>query len=142
MKMIRSVLFSVTIFIAAATGLFAQPGGGQNDHCETADPFCTGTLYNFPASVNAGNGQSGPCYSCLLTTPNPAWYYMKVLTPGSIIISMHSEPARDIDFCCWGPFTSQNCCGLLACNKVVDCSYSPSSQATFPTHRPGSITCS
>jgi hypothetical protein len=128
MKMIRSVLFSVTIFIAAATGLFAQPGGGQNDHCETADPFCTGTLYNFPASVNAGNGQSGPCYSCLLTTPNPAWYYMKVLTPGSIIISMHSEPARDIDFCCWGPFTSQNCCGLLACNKVVDCSYSPSSQ--------------
>jgi hypothetical protein len=128
MVMIRSLFLSVSFFLAASAVSYAQPGGGQNDHCETADPFCTGTLYNFPAGVNAGSGQPGPCYSCLLTTPNPAWYYMKVLTPGSIIINMHSEPARDIDFCAWGPFTSQDCCGLLACNKVVDCSYSSSSQ--------------
>jgi hypothetical protein len=50
---------------------------------------------------------------------------MKVGTSGNIIIQMHSEPSHDIDFCCWGPFTSQNCCTELLCNKVVSCSYSP-----------------
>lgn len=126
--MIRSLYTAIVLLLFGAVSLFAQPGTGQNDQCEFADPFCTGTLYNFPAGVNAGSGQPGPCYNCLLTTPNPAWYYMKVLTPGNIIISMHSEPARDIDFCCWGPFTSQNCCTQLLCNKVVDCSYSPAAQ--------------
>jgi hypothetical protein len=110
----------------------AQPGGGggQNNTCETAAPFCTGTLYNFPAGVNAGTGQAGPCYSCLATRPNPAWYYMKVATSGNIIIQMHSEPAKDIDFCCWGPFMTQNSCSVLTCNKVVSCSYSPAAYET------------
>jgi hypothetical protein len=51
---------------------------------------------------------------------------MKVAFSGNIIISMHSDPAVDIDFCCWGPFSSQNVCDSLACNKVVSCSYSSS----------------
>jgi Secretion system C-terminal sorting domain len=106
--------------------VFSQPGGGSNNTCETAAPFCTGTTYTFPAGVNAGAGQPGPCYSCLATRPNPAWFYMRVLTSGNIIIGMHSVPAVDIDFCCWGPFSSQNVCDSLACNKVVSCSYSPS----------------
>jgi hypothetical protein len=117
------------LFIPVA-GLLAQVPGGQNNTCETAFAFCTGTLYEFPAGVNAGSGQSGPCYSCLSTRPNPAWYYMKVLTPGNIIIYMHSDPLKDIDFCCWGPFSSQDCCDSLVCNKVVDCSYSPAPQET------------
>jgi hypothetical protein len=87
-------------------------------------------MYTFPAGVNAGSGQSGPCYNCLLTTPNPAWYFMKVATPGSIIIYMYSTPSEDIDFCLWGPYTSQNCCTQLTCNKVVDCSYSPAPTET------------
>lgn len=103
---------------------------GQNNLCENADPFCTGSIYNFPAGVNAGSGQPGPNYNCLMTTPNPAWYYMKVDDPGNIIIYMHSEPQKDIDFCCWGPFTSQNCCTQLTGAMVVDCSYSPSWQET------------
>src|SRR5512137_710756 len=119
MRKMRSLYAAITLCLFASVAVNAQPGNGVNDHCETAAPFCTGTLYNFPAGVNAGSGQPGPCYNCLLTTPNPAWYYMKVLTPGNIIISMHSEPSRDIDFCCWGPFTSQFCCTQLLCNKVV-----------------------
>ncbi len=102
----------------------------QNNTCETASPFCTGTTYTFPAGVNAGTGQSGPCYNCLLTRPNPAWYYMKVANPGSIIIHMHSVPSHDIDFCCWGPFPSKDACSQLTCNKVVDCSYSTASSET------------
>lgn len=118
------------LFILAGTGLFAQPGQGGNKFCETAAPFCTGTLYSFPAGVNAGSGQSGPNYGCLLTRPNPAWYYMKVGNPGSIIIEMHSVPGKDIDFCCWGPFYSQNCCDSLTNAKIVDCSYSALSYET------------
>jgi PKD repeat protein len=49
---------------------------------------------------------------------------MKIALPGTIQITMHSEPAYDIDFCCWGPFDNQNACGQLTSNKVVDCSYS------------------
>jgi hypothetical protein len=116
-------------FLYLAGGILAQ-FPGQNNLCENADPFCTGSVYNFPAGVNAGSGQPGPNYNCLLTTPNPAWYYMKVLNSGNIIIYMHSEPQEDIDFCCWGPFTSQNCCNQLTGAMVVDCSYSPSWQET------------
>ena len=127
----RLVAFIVLIILLPIV-LNAQPGGGggPNSTCEMAAPFCTGTLYSFPAGVNAGTGQTGPCYSCLSTKPNPAWYYMKVATSGNIIIQMHSEPAKDIDFCCWGPFPTQNSCSLLACNKVVSCSYSPSAYET------------
>ena len=129
---------SLFLFLLLFLGFqgFSQPGGGgSNSTCQTAAPFCTGTTYTFPAGVNSGAGQAGPCYSCLLTKPNPAWYYMRVLTSGNIVISMHSEPSKDIDFCCWGPFSSQNACDSLACNKVVSCSYSPLSTetCTIPT---------
>jgi len=115
------------LFIFLLSRVLAQQPGGQNNTCETAFPFCTGTLYSFPAGLNTPSAQPGPCYSCLLTTPNPAWYYMKIATPGSIKIKMHSEPSRDIDFCCWGPFPTQNSCTQLTCPKKVDCSYSTAS---------------
>jgi hypothetical protein len=124
--MIRTIF--VFVFFAMVVTGYSQPG--DNHTCESASPFCTGTTYTFPAGVNAGSGQVGPCYSCLGTKPNPAWYYMKVAASGNIIISMHSEPSHDIDFCCWGPFLSQNACDSLTCNKVVSCSYSPLSTET------------
>lgn len=122
--------YLILAFLLISGTSVAQQGGGNNSTCETAAPFCTGTLYSFPAGVNAGNGQSGPYYGCLNTRPNPAWYYMKVGTSGNIIIQMHSEPAKDIDFCCWGPFPSQDCCGLLTQPKIVSCSYSTSAYET------------
>jgi len=123
----RSGFFFV-LFYLIVNLLFAQPGrDGQNYTCETASPFCTGTQYAFPAGVNGGNGQTGPDYNCLLTVPNPAWYYLKVGDPGNLIIQLQSQPARDIDFCCWGPFNSLNCCNQLTYNKVVSCAYGGSS---------------
>jgi len=117
--------YLLMLLLVFCSSIRAQQGGGNNNTCETAAPFCTGTLYSFPATVNSPPGQIGPSYGCLLTRPNPAWYYMKVANSGNIIIEMHSEPARDIDFCCWGPFSSQDCCGLLTQPKIVSCSYSP-----------------
>ena len=99
----------------------------QNNTCANADPFCTDNgMYEFPAGVNAGSGETGPYYDCLYTQPNPAWYYMRILNPGNIDIYMYSTPSKDIDFCCWGPFTDPitPCPNGLTSNKVVSCSYS------------------
>jgi len=116
------LIFIVSFF---SIGAFAQTN--ENNVCEGALPFCTGTNYSFPGGVNAGNGQPGPSYDCLFTTPNPAWYYMRIANPGSITIKMYSSPSYDIDFCCWGPFDSQQVCNQLTFDKVVDCSYSTAS---------------
>ena len=99
----------------------------DNSHCADAYPFCTDNgMYEFPAGVNAGSGESGPDYDCLYTTPNPAWYYMRIGNPGNIDIYMYSTPAVDIDFCCWGPFDDPTtpCPNGLTEDKVVSCSYS------------------
>ncbi|MEI6899190.1 MAG: PKD-like domain-containing protein, partial [Bacteroidota bacterium] len=113
----------------------------MNDSCKNAVPFCGSGTYLFQAGVNSGNGQTGPCYSCLGSTPNPAWFYMQIGLGGNIIITMSSSPAKDIDFCCWGPFTSPTgpCTGGLTCAKVVSCSYSNSSTetCTIPNALPG-----
>ena len=99
----------------------------QNNFCNTSEPFCTDNgLYEFPAGVNAGAGESGPYYDCLRTRPNPAWYYMRILDPGDMDIYMYSTPQVDIDFCCWGPFDDPlaPCPSGLTSSKVVSCSYS------------------
>lgn len=110
----------------------------QNNHCADADPFCTDNgLYQFPAGVNAGSGESGPDYACLSSTPNPAWYYMRIANPGGINIYMYSTPGEDIDFCCWGPFNDPvtPCPNGLTIGKKVSCSYSsnPTETCVIPT---------
>lgn len=106
---------------------------GENNYCSTALPFCTDNgLYMFPAGIDAGTGEGGPDYDCLSSTPNPAWYYMRIDNPGDIFIHMYSDPERDIDFCCWGPFDDpiEPCPNGLTQNKVVSCSYSTSYSET------------
>lgn len=111
----------------------------QNNLCANADPFCTDNgLYQFPAGVNAGSGESGPAYGCLSTRPNPAWYYMRIGNPGSINIYMYSTPSEDIDFCCWGPFDDpiSPCPNGLTQPKIVSCSYSaaPTETCAIPSN--------
>lgn len=101
----------------------------ENNTCATSDPFCTDNgMYQFPAGVNAGSGESGPYYNCLYSQPNPAWYHMRIANPGGITIHMYSTPSVDIDFCCWGPFADPitPCPDGLTADKVVSCSYSTS----------------
>lgn len=116
-------------------GRYAQVGGREleNDSCHTSKPFCTGSIYVFPAGTNT-QAQVGPYYGCLSTRPNPAWYHLRIANPGNITIKMFSTPSRDIDFCLWGPYTdpitpcpmnaSQ---GGLTQSKIEDCSYSTAS---------------
>jgi len=121
----------------ATRGVLEQ---NENDSCHLSMPFCTGTIYTFPAGVGPGAGapaQQGPNYNCLSTQPNPAWYHLKIENPGPIGIYMYSTPSEDIDFCLWGPYTDPiqpcpmtNTPGGLTGNKVVDCSYSQSATET------------
>ncbi len=102
----------------------------MNNMCASAEQICTDNgIYEFPAGVNAGSGESGPYYGCLSTQPNPAWFYLEIGNPGNIDIYMYSTPSKDLDFCCWGPFTDpiSPCPNGLTSNKVVSCSYSTSS---------------
>jgi hypothetical protein len=104
---------------------------GQGLVCESSDPFCTGSIYRFPAGT-IGNAQPGAYYGCLLTQPAPAWYHMLIDNPGPISIYMYSTPLVDIDFICWGPFTDPYapCVEGLTSDKVVSCSYSPNPTET------------
>lgn len=100
--------------------------------CLTADPFCTGTTYNFPAGTGPGTGTSaetGPNYGCLSTQPNPAWYYLQVATSGVIEIYMYGSSGYDIDFICWGPYTSNTapCTAQLTGSSTTSDPYSGAS---------------
>lgn len=99
---------------------------GQGLVCEESDPFCTGSIYTFPAGTT-GSAQPGAYYGCLTTQPAPAWYHMLIDNPGPITIYMYSTPLVDIDFICWGPFADPYvpCVEGLTSSTVVDCSYSP-----------------
>lgn len=120
---------------------------GQNNSCGSAAPFCTGTVFNFPAGVDAGDAEAGPDYGCLGSEPNPAWYYMQIDQPGTITINMVGTnnpntqvPTNDIDFICYGPFTSLlNVCSQLTAANTVDCSYSgsPTEQVDIPNGQTG-----
>jgi gliding motility-associated-like protein len=109
------------------TGLlftFALSGWTQGPDCNNATPFCTGQTYTFPASTNT-TAQPGPDYGCLATQPNPAWYYLQIDQPGNIDISLSNSANVDIDFICWGPFSSATgACVAGLNNSGVDCSYS------------------
>lgn len=105
--------------------------------CDDAQPFCTevqGGL-TFPAATNT-QSEFGGGICCLGSTPNPAWYFMRIEDSGPIDILITS--GFDVDFICWGPFTetqwqngicgevldpSQNCAPGGG-SFYVDCSYS------------------
>ncbi len=105
---------------------------GQNGTCLTADPFCTGTPVTFPGGVGTGTAEVGPDYGCLLTQPNPAWFYMEIATGGNLDIEISNSNNEDIDFILFGPFADQTtpCTALLTAGNTVDCSYSTTATET------------
>jgi len=107
--------------------------------CDDALPFCSEDGQIFPAATNV-QSEFGSGIACLGSTPNPAWYYLRVENSG--LIDMQITAASDIDFICWGPFTEtewQNgvCNTILdpvwAGNNanIIDCSYSGTNDEDF-----------
>ena len=87
----RILLLTIGIF-------FATNSNAQNGTCLTADPLCSGSVMTVPAGVNTGTAEVGPDYGCLLTQPNPAWYYMEISTGGNLDIEITNSYNEDIDF--------------------------------------------
>jgi hypothetical protein len=115
-KYILKTILAFLIFLISSINAFSQ-----GVDCSSSEPFCTGTSYVFPASVNVPDmGTVG----CLITTPNPAFYWLEIDNPGNLDI--HIASGADVDFICWGPFTSVSaaCATNLMSNSGVDCSFS------------------
>lgn len=105
------------------------PPSTGND-CDAALPFCTSSSYTFPNNTNQPNLGS---VDCLLSTPNPVWYYMQIANPGNLNMNISQTDGFgfpiDVDFDLFGPFTSaSNGCAAIfgGTANSVDCSYSPS----------------
>lgn len=132
--------------ICAQAGAASTPctPTGANGTCAGATAFCTSpvpTVYCNSTGVPSLGG--GGIYGCLGSTPNPAFYYLHIDSPGAIDILIQQNSSSgspiDVDFVLWGPFATQAamCPGMTAAN-IVDCSYS--ALATETANIPASAT--
>ncbi len=102
----------------------------QSLDCITATPFCTTSATTYPASQNT-TAPIGPNYGCLGSQPNPGWFYFKTVTAGNLTIDLSNSAGLDIDYICWGPFTSASAgCASGLTGIPVSCSYSGSDTET------------
>lgn len=155
-KKIYLLLFTALIFSMTTAVGQILPGAT----CATAAPFC-GEIpsITFQAGVNSGSFGSG--VACLGSTPNPAWYMLQVGQNGRINLHMTTNPSKDLDFACWGPFNDPaDGCGILNTSShsshgpanganpvnlggypfgnLVDCSYDPAHEEYV--HIPNALT--
>lgn len=101
----------------------------QTNDCSSAIQFCSGINFSFPANTST-NADVGPDYGCLGSQPNPTWFYFEVVNAGSIVIDINNSNSLDIDYICWGPFSSMtNVCNNLY--NVADCDYTTASANTL-----------
>lgn len=99
---------------------------GQGTTCSTADPFCTNLGVTYPAGTNQPNAPTGALYGCMSTRPNPAWFFMRIDTAGTVNLRLTSSPAKDIDYAVWGPFPACTTPGE-ACTRIASGAIAPSS---------------
>lgn len=121
----KKILLLLVAVLSFTTATYAQGAD-----CTNADPFCSTGTSTFPASTST-TAATGPDYGCLGSQPNPAWYYLQVGTSGPINLNMSNSAAVDIDFICWGPFTSAAAgCASGLNSSAVDCSFSTAATET------------
>ena len=134
----KNTFFSLVLFF------FIIEGFSQGSVCvdytgnQGAQPFCSISGVEFPNCSNSNadcvlNAETGPNYSCLLTQPFPAWYYMQINNSGDIGLELSQSTLAggggrplDVDFICYGPFTDPTtpCESSLISQNIIDCSFS------------------
>lgn len=102
------------------------PPPPNNVTCNLMEPICSGSPTVFTAQADGSTAEAGPNYGCLVTQPNPSWYYLEIDNPG--LLSIDITAASDVDFAIWGPYTNltnaKAACGAYP--APLDCSYSTS----------------
>ena len=118
--------------------------------CNAANSLCSALGIPF-ANTNQGiQAETGNSYGCLGTQRNPTWFYLPISRAGNInlmiqqstdISFMNTTGNLDVDYICYGPFTSPTtpCNGQLTADKIVSCSYSASANEypIIPNALPG-----
>jgi hypothetical protein len=105
------------------------PPPPTNTDCGSMEPICSDTPITFTAGTGAADAEivdPGNNYGCLSTSPNPTWFYLELLTDGTISIDISA--GSDVDFALWGPYADLTD-ALANCNNYpapIDCSYSSS----------------
>jgi uncharacterized repeat protein (TIGR01451 family) len=118
--------------------------------CNTANSLCSALGVPFANTHQGIQAEVGNSYGCLGTRPNPTWFYLPISRAGNInlmiqqstdISFMNTTGSLDVDYICYGPFTSPTtpCNGQLTADKIVSCSYSASANEypVIPNALPG-----
>ena len=96
----------------------------NNTTCSSMSPICSGSPIFFTALATGTSAPVGPNYDCLITQPNPTWFYLEIDNPG--LLSVDISANDDIDYALWGPYNSLSA-SKAACNNYptpIDCSFS------------------
>jgi uncharacterized repeat protein (TIGR01451 family) len=79
------------------------------------------------------HAETGNAYGCLLSQPNPTWFYLPVSNAGLINLTVEQNTAinfsgniLDVDYIVYGPFTDPvtPCSTHFTQNNIVSCSFS------------------
>lgn len=128
------------LFLFGSHIVFAQSPCDPNG----IHPFCTddnpyGITYSSGTTGDASSFFGSSSYSCLYSMPAPAYYYMRIATPGDLLIHIQQVNSGgnliDVDFACWGPFSAPNqttfinnlCSGVYHLDNTTSGSHAPTS---------------
>jgi hypothetical protein len=115
--------FDLCIYDGGGGGGGPCSGGAGGQDCAQQQPICTDNTYCYSAGIGAV-ASPGNDYGCLLTQPNPSWYFFEISAAGSLVFDLTAT--SDIDFAVWGPYAdaaaASAACGALP--APADCSYS------------------
>ena len=114
--------------------------------CSAANSLCSSLGEPFLNTFQGITAEAGNNYGCLNSQPNPTWFYLPVSSAGNLqfLIEQSSNinfvsANLDVDFICYGPFTSPTVGCNAPLSSIVDCSYSASSSeiVDIPNAQPG-----
>ena len=105
--------------------------------CNTANSLCSALGVPFTNTNQGILAETGNSYGCLGSQRNPTWFYLPISSAGNInlmiqqstdITFTNTAGSLDVDYICYGPFTSPTtpCNGQLTADKIVSCSFSVS----------------
>ena len=106
----------------------------QTTACNGSAPICSIGSLPSTATTSPNFGQ----LACLGSTANGNWYTIKSAGSGLMTFSLHqgNNPPlynnRDVDFVCWGPFTTPPNCSSISLTDCPSCPNNTSNPGFYP----------